>query len=113
MPNSRSDAVKTAISTLKEAPGSTLTLADLVDLPIAIDADLAGDVTGPAPRSRPLAYNKQRNSTWRILEEQRMHSIEVAQECDSAIKMLEAKRDDALRAASACEMAQKTLASRA
>jgi hypothetical protein len=108
--SSRNDAIIAAIGTLREDPPSTLTMADLVDAEPDRSADLAGDVQAtpdsPEP-AQPTGYSKLRNSTWRLLEEQRMHAVETAQECDAAIKVLEAKRDDALRAAAACEAGQK------
>lgn len=77
---------------------------------LAAGMALAGDVqagpNSPEP-SVPSTYNRLTNSTWRLFEEQRMHALETAQECDAIIKAAEARRDDALRTVDMCVAAQK------
>ncbi len=98
---SRSDDVAKAIQSLQDVTDDNV---------LGVDMALMGDVqagpNSPEP-SVPSTYNRLANSTWRLFEEQRMHALETAQECDAIIKAAEARRDDALRTVDMCVAAQK------
>lgn len=52
-------------------------------------------------------YNRLTNSTWRLLEEQRVDALETIAEIDAQIRALNERREDAVRAADMCAAAQK------
>jgi hypothetical protein len=52
-------------------------------------------------------YNRLTNSTWRLLEEQRVDALETVAEIDAQIRALNERREDAVRAAEMCAAAQK------
>lgn len=57
----------------------------------------------------PPRYNVMVGSAWRMLEEQRAHSIDIVNECNAEIAKWTAKRDDAQRAADGCLAGQQAM----
>lgn len=88
---------------MRDENDQTLSVNDVVIPAAAPQNDVALD----DETARPAPYNRMVNSTWRILEEQRLNALEIADDCNAQIQALEAKRDDATRSAAMCEAAQK------
>jgi hypothetical protein len=57
----------------------------------------------------PPSYSVMVGSAWRMLEEQRAHSIDIVNECNAEIAKWTAKRDDAQRAADGCLAGQQAM----
>lgn len=110
--------VRPVIEALQREDAGTLAMTDegLVDLSAEMSdpfEDVHRDATGAISASldppKTPAYSVMANSTWRMLEEQRAHSIDIVRECDAEIAKWTAKRDDAQRAADGCLAGQQAM----
>lgn len=106
------------LDALQNPNAGTLAMTDegLVDLNAEMSdpfEDIHRDATGAISASldppKTPAYSMMVGSAWRMLEEQRAHSIDIVNECNAEIAKWTAKRDDAQRAADGCLAGQQAM----